>query len=212
MKESKWLKEYEKEVKDKREASNKNKKVILIIIPIMMLLFVGAAMLNSDIATAQGQESIGFIAVIFIVIMIFAIVMISVGKKKDVTKKTRENVMSLLRGDEEVDSFDQQMSVVPIKEVKVSNTTTIFLTQDYIGKKYIDMGDFKYSFIHRNEIVSYNYAKTASTTGNPINAAFFFDIRDSKKKVIMNGLADSGSQLAELEELLRIAQPTIKKG
>lgn len=57
----------------------------------------------------------------------------------------------------------------------------------------------------------YSYSKTASTTGNPLKAAYFFDIRNGQQKVIMNGLADSRTKLKELEELLHIAQPSIQK-
>ena len=57
------------------------------------------------------------------------------------TKQTRENVQALLRSDEEVDEFDAQMSQTPIKEVKISMDTTMFLTQDYFGKKYVNMGN-----------------------------------------------------------------------
>ena len=212
MKESLWLKDYERETKSKRNDSNSKKKIILIVIPVMMLLFLGAAMLGGNSSAAQGQSTIGYFLIIFIFLMAFAIVMIGVGKKKDVTKHTRENVMALLRSDAEVYMFDQQMSMPPIKEVKISSETTIFLTQDYIGKKYWNMGDLNYDFIHRRDVISYNYAKTASTTANLLNAAYFFDIRGIGNNVIMNGLADSGAQLAELEELLHMAQPAIRRG
>lgn len=52
--------------------------------------------------------------------------------------------------------------------------------------------------------------KTGSTTGNPVNAAFFFDIRNNKQKVIMNGLCDSGKQLDAITEMLTIANPEIR--
>ena len=57
------------------------------------------------------------------------------------TRQTRQNVQSLLRSDEEVDEVEAQMSQTPIKEVKISMDTTMFLTQDYFGKKYVNMGN-----------------------------------------------------------------------
>ncbi len=212
MRESVWLKQYEKEVKSKRNDSNSKKKIILIVIPAMMLLFLALAMMNGDSEAAQGQNYIVYFIGIFAALMIFAMIMMYVGKKKDVTKQTREDVMALLGSDEEVVLFDQQMCAAPIKEVKISTETTIFLTQDYLGMKYVNMGDLHYRFIHRSDIVSYNYCKTASTTANLLNAAYFFDIRNMQNQVILNGLADSGAQLADLEALLRMAQPAIRRG
>lgn len=212
MKESTWLKQYEKEAKAKRGKSNDNKKVILIIIPIMLLLFLGLAMVNGGAASSQGQNGMVFLVVIFAAIIIFAIIMMSIGKKKDVTKSTRENVLALLGSDSEVDSFDSQMSQAPIKEVSISTETTVFLTESYVGMKFVSMGDLNYRFIHREEIAFYDYSKTASTTANPINAAFFFDIKNGQKKVILNGQVDSGSKMVELEELLKTANPNVTKG
>ena len=211
MKESIWLKNYEQEVKGKRDASNGKKKIILIMVPLIMLLFMAAAMMNADSAAAQGQNPAMYFVPLFVVLMVFIVIMLSIGKKKDVTKHTRENVKALLRNDAEVEQFDRQMSEAPIKEVKISGDTTIFLTLDYVGKKCIAMGDLTYTFIRREEMAYYDYAKTASTTANPLNAAYFFDIRNAQKKVILNGLADSGSQLGQLEELLKLAQPAIQK-
>lgn len=212
MRESVWLKQYEKEVKSKRNDSNDKKKIILIVIPVMMLLFLVLAMMNGNSEAAQGQNYIGYFIGIFAAIMAFVIILMCVGKKKDVTKQTRDNVRALLSSDEEVILFDQQMYGAPIKEVTIRPETTVFLTQDYLGMKYMNMGDLHYRFIHRRDIVSYNYSRTKSTTANLINAAYFFDIRNLQNQVILNGLADSGAQLADLEELLRMAQPAIRRG
>lgn len=211
MRESIWLKNYEQEVQSKRKQSNEKKKASLIVIPVMLLVALGLAAVNGDSAAANGQNPTMYIVGFFAFMMIFVLIVLNIGKKKDATKNTRKNVQELLRSDEEVEAFDQQMSMEPIKEVKISSDTAIFFTQDYLGKKYLAMGDLNYSFIHREEMAYYDYSKTASTTANPINAAFFFDIRNAENKVILNGLADSGAKLAELEELLRSAKPDIQK-
>ena len=115
----------------------------------------------------------------------------------------------MLKSDEDVDRFDQQMSIAPMGEVNLG-TETLFFTEDYVGKKYITGGDLKYTFIRRNEIASFHHSKTASNTANPLNAAFFFDIRNTNQQVIMNGSVDSGKQLDELVALLQTAQPEIQ--
>ena len=211
MKESIWLKSYEREVNEKRNKSNGNKKIILIIVPVMMLLMMGAAMMNGENVDTQGQNPMMFFGIIFVVLMIFIIIMLSIGKKKDVAKPTRESVKALLRSDEEVQLFDQQMSATPIKEVEISSETTVFLTQDFVGMRYMYMGDLLYRFMRREDIAFYDYTKTASTTANPIKGAYFFDIRNAQQEVIMNGMTDSGAQMAELEELLKRAMPSIQR-
>ena len=154
-KESTWLKNYEHEVNGKRQASNSKKKVILIIVPLMMLLCLGLAAMNRNTpaaqnAAAQGQNAVMYIVPTFAVLMVFILIMLAVGKKKDVTKFTRENVKSLLRTDEEVDAFDQQMSETPIREVKINSTSTVFLTPDYVGQKGLSStSDLTYAFMRR---------------------------------------------------------------
>lgn len=211
MKESVWLKEYEKEVKGKRADSNSKKKIILVIVPLMMLLFVGAALMNGGSNAAQAQNAVMPMVAVFAGIMIFVVIMLCIGKKKDVTKNTRDNVKELLRSDEEVDEFDRQMSAAPVKEIKINSTSTMFLTPDYVGEKSIAMGDLTYRFARRSDMVSYKYVKTKSTTANPLKAAYFFEIRNAQNKLLLGGLADTGELLAEVEELLKIAQPAIEK-
>ena len=211
MKNSLWLQKYENEVANKRNESNQNKKVILIIIPIMAVLFLIPALANSNITDPQVLTGTIAMVGVFAVTILFAVIMISIGKKKDVTKLTRENVLKLLKSDEDVDRFDQQMSIAPMGEVNLG-TETLFFTEDYVGKKFIAGGDLKYTFIRRSEIASFHHSKTASNTANPINAAFFFDIRNANQQVIMNGSVDSGKQLDELVALLQTAQPEIQLG
>lgn len=212
MKKSLWLQSYEKEVSTKRNKSNQNKKLILIIIPLMLLVFLIPAFANGAAADPQAQGGMVALVLVFAVIMLFAIIMIRIGKKKDVASQTRKNVMSLLKNDADVERFDQQMSAGPIKEVTISSETSVFLTEDYVGQKYMLGGDLQYRFIRRNDIASFHRAKTTSTTANPLKAAYFFDIRDCNQQVIFNGLADSGKQLEELFALLQLAQPNIQQG
>lgn len=209
MKQSIWLQNYEKEVRAKRNQSNQNKKVILIILPIMLLIMIIAAMAGSSANDPQAQSGMLALVGVFVAIMLFAILMISIGKKKDVTAQTRKNVLALFKSDFDVDLFDQEMSVAPLKEIAISSETTMFLTENYIGQKYMSCGDLHYKFIRKHDAASFHKKKTGSTTANPVNAAFFFDIRNNNQQVIMNGLADSGKQLDAIIELLKMAKPDI---
>lgn len=215
MKESIWLRNYEQEVNGKRKASNSKKKNTFIIFPIMMVIFLGLAWVNRNSeaaqeAAAQGQNGSVFIVVTFAGIMLFYMLMLAVGRKKDVTKHTRENVKALLRNDEEVDLFDAQMSEAPIKEVTIGLNTTVFLTQDYVGKKWLSStNDLQYTFVRRTDIAFFNSSKTKSASANPLRASYFFDIRNANLEVIMNGLAENSDLLTELKELLKLAQPAV---
>lgn len=209
MKQSIWLQNYEKAVNAKRGESNQKKKIILIIIPMMMVLGLIAAMAGGGMDDPQAQSGMLAFIGVFVGIMLFVVLMISIGKKKDVTKQTRNEVMALFRSDYDVDQFDQEMSAPPIKEIAISSETTMFLTENYIGVKFMSLGDLHYSFIRKHDAASFHKKKTGSTTGNPLNAAFFFDIRNAEQKVIMNGLADSGKQLDAIVELLQMAKPDV---
>lgn len=211
MKESTWLKKYEAEVSGKRKKSMDSKKIIFIIIPVMMLVFLGLGMMNGGNAEVQGPNPAIYIVPLFVIIMLFAVIMVSKGKKMDVTKPTRDNVTALLRNDMEVDAFDQQMSQAPLKEVKINSTSTVFMTQDYVGTSSVAMGDLKYFFVRREDIAYYRCQKTKSTTGNPLQAAYFYDICDLNKNKIAGGLADTRKQFEELVELLKVAQPAVQE-
>ncbi len=209
MKKSTWLQEYESEVNGKRNKSNQNKKIILIIVPIMLLLCMIPTMTNGSLPQEQRQMAIIGFAAIFVFIMFFAILMICIGKKRDVTKDTRQNVTALLRNDMEVDAFDSQMSVAPIMETTIASETSVFLTADYVGLKYMYCGDLKYRFIRRSDIVSMEYCKTASARTNPVLASYICDIKNGENKIILQSTVETGAQLEALEELLKNAQPQI---
>ena len=119
-------------------------------------------------------------------------------------------MLSLLRTDEEVDRFDQQMMEAPIKNVKFSNINNLFLTEDYVGMDSVFGGDLKYMFVRKTDVIFIRFKKTASTTGNPLNAAFLFDVLNKDNKIILQGCADSGKQLEEVLALLQMAQPALQ--
>ncbi len=209
MRESQWLKEYERVQKEKRQGSNQKKKVIFIILPIMLLLFTVPALMNGGMSDPQVRNGMLGMVVVFVGIFLFVVLMLSIGKKKDVTKSTRNSVKEVLKTDEDVALFDAQMNAAPLKVINIAVGSDAILTKDFFARMYNDCGDLKYRFARNEDIVSLHYKKTGSTTANPLKAAYFFDLRDAKNNVIMNGLADSGSQLAELENLLKVANPEL---
>ena len=211
MRESTWLKKYEEEVSGKRNKSMQSKKIIFIIIPVMMLVFMGLAMMNGGSADVEATNAMMPMIAVFAAIMVFVLIMVSIGKKKDVTKTTRDNVNALLRNDMEVDAFDQQMSQAPLKEIKINDTCKVFMTQDYVGTSSIAMGDLTYFFVRREDIAYYRSSKTKSTTANPLKAAYFYDICDMNKKKMTGGLADTREQFEELVGLLKEAQPAVQE-
>ncbi len=209
MKNSIWLEKYVKEVQGKRNKSGQNKKVILIVIPVMMVLFMVAAMAGSGAMDSQMMGGMLMMLGVFAFIMLFAIIMISKGKKVDAAKGTRENVMALLKTDEDVDYFDQQMNSAPIKALKIGANTTVFLTMDYVGMSFLYLGDLQYRFARRKDIAALDYCKTSSAGANPMKASYFFDVKDAQNKKLLGEVAETGELLEQLIALLQEAQPNL---
>lgn len=211
MKQSTWLQNYEKEVNKKRNNNNEQKKKLIPILVIAMMgMGIITAIAGGAMNTPEGRMGMVIFIGLFVIIMLFTLLMLKIGKKKNVTTYTRNEVMALFQSDSDVEQFDSEMNRAPIQEVTINATTTMFMTQNYIGQKTTSSGDLRYSFIRKQDIDSFHKNKTGSTTGNPVNAAFFFDIRNNKQKVIMNGLCDSGKQLDAITEILTIANPEIR--
>lgn len=209
MKQSVWLQDYEKEVNGKRQKSNQGKKVTFIIIPVMMVLVIAAALANGAAEDPQAKSGMLFMVVIFAFIMIFAMVMIGKGKKIDAAKGTREDVLQLLKTDEDVDCFDLQMGKKPDMEEKIAVETSVFLTTDYVGKKFMYLGDLQYRFARRKDIAALDYCKTAGAGANPLKASYFFDVKDAGNKKVLGGIAETKEQLERLETLLKEANPNL---
>ena len=209
MKKSTWLQAYETEVREKRNQSNQKKKVIFILLPVMLIFMFIAILSSSDLSNPEVRTSMMVMGGVFAFTLLFVIFIVSISKKKDVTKYTSQNLTKLLTSDEEVDLFDQQMATAPINEVTIASETTIFVTADYLGKKWMASGDLRYDFIRLSDIASLHYKKTGSNTANPLNAAFFFDIRNAGQNIILNGSVDSGKQLEAFIALLQDVKPEI---
>lgn len=209
MKNSIWLDNYVKDVQGKRNKSGQNKKVILIIIPVMMVLFMVAAMAGSGEMDPQVMSGMLTMLGVFAFVMLFAIIMIGKGKKIDAAKGTRENVLALLKTDEDVDYFDQQMNSAPIREVKIGTAAKMFLTMDYVGVSFLYLGDLQYRFARRTDIATIEYSRTSSTGANPMKASYIFDVKDQRNERVLREVAETGTQLEQVIELLKEVQPNL---
>lgn len=205
MKNSVWFEHYEKDRKQERAKKVKSNGIVFIILPIMILAGLISAISGGSLNTAEGRQGVMMFGGVAVFILIFAAIMVVIGKKKDITKAERENVKQLLHTDEEVELFDQQMSTAPIAEFS-SKGVVICATQDFVYKR---RGEECFSFIWRRDIANLYYCKTASTGINPFKAAYFYDLRRVDNKVVFNGLVDSGKELERLEEFFQSLQPSI---
>lgn len=205
MKNSVWFEHYEKDRKQERAKKVKSNGIVFIILPIMILAGLISAISGGSLNTAEGRQGVMMFGGVAVFILIFAAIMVVIGKKKDITKAERENVKQLLHTDEEVELFDQQMSTAPIAEFS-SKGVVICATQDFVYKR---RGEERFSFIWRRDIANLYYCKTASTGINPFKAAYFYDLRRVDNKVVFNGLVDSGKELERLEEFFQSLQPSI---
>ena len=79
MRESTWLKKYEEEVSGKRNKSMQSKKIIFIIIPVMMLVFMGLAMMNGGSADVEATNAMMPMIAVFAAIMVFVLIMVRAG-------------------------------------------------------------------------------------------------------------------------------------
>ena len=205
MKNSVWFEHYEKDRKQERAKKVKSNGIVFIILPIMILAGLISAISGGSLNTAEGRMGVMMFGGVAVFILIFAAIMVVIGKKKDITKAERENVKQLLHTDEEVELFDQQMSTAPIAEFS-SKGVVICAKQDFVYKR---RGEERFSFIWRRDIANLYYCKTASTGINPFKAAYFYDLRRVDNKVVFNGLVDSGKELERLEEFFQSLQPSI---
>lgn len=209
---SRWFRQYEQEVQGKRQAGNKNKsKILFIILPLMFLGFAGLALMNGGAGnSAWAQNNLPFLLGIPVFIVFFVLILTSRAKKIDAAKTTRDNLNALLLTMEEVEQFDEQMSIAPLFEIINDMGDSVFGTEDYLGKKYKVNGDLTYRFIKMSDIHSMHYSKTKSMGANPLSASFFVDWRNATGEILMNGSIDTGKKLEQLKEALTRRLPDIQ--
>ncbi|MBR5418562.1 MAG: hypothetical protein IK109_11125 [Clostridiales bacterium] len=195
---STWLKEYCKRVKKAKAKSNGNKKIIPIIIFLMAggldayLIFA-----KDGLNDPQLQGPVKGIAIGAGIMLLLSILLIALGKKKDVTIRTTSNLDELLTSVEAVKDFDEQMKAAPFFKVEIDANACFFATKDYLVEKFPDLGNETYSFVRLSDIAEFHYCGIKK---NGKVQSIAFDIRDRSGNVIMNGILDSMRKVNALSD------------
>ena len=195
---SEWLKEYTKRVKKAKANSNGNKKIIPIIIFLMAagldaFLIFGKDGLNDP----QLQGPVKGIAIGAGIMLVLSILLIALGKKKDVTIRTTSNLDELLTSEEAVKDFDAQMKAAPVFMVERDANACFFATKDYLVNKFPDLGNESYSFVRLCDVAELHYCGLKHK-GKLKCFGFAIDIRDRSGNVVMHGFLDSMKQVNAL--------------
>ena len=200
MNQSVWLKKHVEEVQGKRDKENKSKKIILILVPLMMLLFIVPALLGSD--GMDEQMKMGVIAMIgtMVGVMLLIILLIGKAKKIDATVGTRENVMAILKNAEDVMRFDVEMSNPPLREITFTGTSKFFVTQSFVGVSFMMKGDLQYRFAKKDDIAGIDYCMSKALPGY---VDIFFDILDAKGQKIFGSVASNASKMEEVVRTMK---------
>ena len=204
MRESVWLKKHVEEVQGKRDQSAQKKKIMLILLPMMFGLFFIAIMASAGEAMASEIRTAMIVMLaVFAGVMVMVILLLGKAKKIDATKGTRENVTAMLKTDEDVEFFDMEMSQKPLKEVWLSGVSKFFVTQNYIGVKFMYLGDEQYRFAKKTEVTGFAYCKTKGVK------EIFFDVLNYNNEKIFGESATSMNQINEIITLLQEFQPNL---
>ena len=195
---SAWFSQYEKEVNAKRNASNGNKK-ILVIIPVLLIGAMIFMMIRNG-ALADEQAKGGLYALIGIAVFIVLLVLILTGKGKkiDAAAVTRKDLDDLLKTPEDAKEFDAQMGAAPAFKVENSKDEYIFATKDYFGSRFTYLGDLTYRFIRISDVTLLHailYKKGSCDV----------EFRDGNGDVLLTWVADDKSKVDEL----KAAMPSI---
>lgn len=194
---SSWLKSYAERVNKARGKSNGNKWIIPVIMTIIMGGLIGLMIANGGLDDPERLSTIKLLGVIAGVMLLLSVILIAKGKKKKASLRTEDNLNELLTSKEEVAAFDAQMSSEPVFKVENSSNDCYFATKDYFGRKFSDMGDETYEFIHIRDIASIHYR---GMKGSGIGRSYFMDLRDASGNVLMNGMVANRSRLDSLKE------------
>ena len=195
---SSWFSQYEKEVNGKRNASNGNKK-ILVIIPVLLIGAMIFMMIRNG-ALADEQAKGGLYALIGIAVFIVLLVLILTGKGKkiDAAAVTRKDLDDLLKTPEDAKEFDAQMGAAPAFKVENSKNEYIFATKDYFGSRFTYLGDLTYRFIKISDVTLLHailYKKGSCDV----------EFRNGNGDVLLTWVADDKSKVDEL----KAAMPSI---
>lgn len=208
MRTSVWLQNYEKEVQDKQAKGNKSKNTVYIMVPAVFLLFVVLMIVNGALKTPEGRQGVYIVLGLLVFVMLIVMVSMRAAKKKDLAEYTRNSVQELLTRDEDVELFDQQMSMAPEFEAQVNTERFLFMTKDFVGERFMYGGIQKYRFCHRRDVKSFHYIKEHKT--NMLITDFDYDVRNAYNEVVLNGTTSGKKKLEAIQDFFAKVCPDLE--
>ena len=204
MRESVWLKKHVDEVQGKRDQSAQKKKLMLILIPMMFgLMFIGVIASAGDAVASEVRTAMIAMFAVFLAVMVMVILLLGKAKKIDATVGTRESVAKLLETDEDVEFFDAEMSQKPVNAVWLTGVSNFFVTNNFIGVKFMYLGDEQYRFAKKADVTKFAYSQTKGVK------EIFFDVLNRDDEKILGSSATSKKQIDEIIALLQTANPSL---
>ena len=204
MRESVWLKKHVDEVQGKRDQSSQKKKLMLILIPMMFgLMFIGVIASAGDAVSSEIRTAMIVMFGVFLAIMVMVILLLGKAKKIDATVGTRESVAKLLKTDEDVEFFDAEMSQKTVNAVWLTGVSNFFVTNNFIGVKFMYLGDEQYRFAKKADVTKFAYSQTKGVK------EIFFDVLNRDDEKILGSSATSKKQIDEIIALLQTANPSL---
>ena len=147
------------------------------------------------------RSKIGF--GVFLAIMIMVILLLGKAKKIDATVGTRESVAKMLKTDEDVEFFDAEMSQKPVNEVWLTGVSKFFVTNNFVGVRFMYLGDEQYRFAKKADVTKFAYSQTKGVK------EIFFDVLNRDDEKILGSSATSKKQIDEIIALLQTANPSL---
>lgn len=210
MKQSKWLMDYERQVKELQEKSKSGKNAGIIVVFIMFAVMLAIGL--SSGSSGEFKTYLPFIAVpLVIIILLFAIL----GKKsasKDVAAGVRKQLAELLTTDELVEEFDRQMAE-PVYTFRISDVPfdELIVTDTYLVKKFDDMGMVRYSIVKLSDIRSEKHAASINSTGRVKHKSYFVDLLNVEGRKIMGFTVEGDKKLEEFFDIIERICPEFKR-
>lgn len=208
MKTSVWLQHYEKEVQEKQTKNNKSKKWVYFMAPAIFLLFIVLMIANGAMATPEGRQGIYMMLGAMVFAMAVVVLSMRAAKKKDGAKYTRNDLQQLLLRDEDVDLFDQQMSVAPEFETTIGAEDVLFMTPDFVGESFMNNGIRCYRFCYRRDVKSFHYIKGHSTS--LLITDFSYDVRNAYNEIVFNGSVTGKKKIQLIQDFFQKAYPDLE--
>ena len=190
---SAWFRQYESEVNAGRQKGSSNKKV-LVIIPVLLIGAMIAMMINNGaMDTQQGKNGVFALAGIGIVLLVMILILTGKYKKKDAAAITRKDLEALFVTPDEAAKFDAQINAAPVFQVMNNNISMLFVTPDYLGTRFLYLGDKTYRFIRLKDI---SVLHTVTYDKGHCDVEF----RDTNGKVLLTWVADDKGKVEEVKE------------